>query len=360
MGRRFLCGLATALICVLWSGAPVAQETSDLPSVKTLKCAKDCRDTDPKPLDKHRADYPGFMPEDYPTEGFVLLRATVTKDGVLKDQSVVRLIGAHIFADKVLEASKTWHYQPATHGGVPVDRPNWYFEVIFTYGGKVTGARDEVYRIFQRAGELSGEGKHADAIAMLLPVLSKTHLNFYEREAVSLQLAIEYAHQGDILTAREYLDDVTLLGENYLPKNLLPTLWRMAVITNAKTGQLLEAKEAFAKLGTPQTLAADDPLVLLMQAVDEQMHSGKLLAAKGRIPTIGALPIWRHMLMRHSIAILKVVGKLDRLYIECGEHKIESGFSDKAEWHIPKNWDKCRLDVFGDPGSTFTLAEMDD
>jgi len=361
MGRRLLCGLATALVCVLWSGPLISQETSNLPSVETLKCGKDCQSaTDPKVLDKHSIEYPGFPPSDYPTEGLVVLRATVTKDGVLKNTTVVRLIGARIFADKALEASKDWRYQPAMRGGVPVDRANWEILAIFTYRPPITGARDDVYRTFRDASALSGEGKHGDAIAMLLPILSKPHLNFYEREAVSLQLAIDYMNQGDILTAREYLDDVTLIGDEYLSKNLRPTLWQMAILANAKTGQFQEAKEAFDKLNALQTVATDDPLAKLMQAVDEQMRSGKHLAARGRIAKIGALPSWRHKLMRHNFAILQVDGKLDRLTIECGEHLIESVFSDTAEWHIPKGFEACKLEVYGDPGTTFMLVEMDD
>lgn len=361
MGRRILCGLALGLVSALWSGPLIAQESSDLPTVKLLKCGKDCQVvTDPKILDKHRMTYPGFSPVDFPTEGLVVMRATVTKEGILKDQTVVRLIGAQIFADKALEGSKDWRYQPATRNGVPVDRANWEIMARFTYGGGVTGARDEVYRTFRAAHDLSGEGKHADAIAMLLPVLSKPHLNFYERGGVSLQLAIDYLYQGDILTAREYLDEVTLIGDGYLSKSQKPALWRMAFLANATTGQFLEAKEAYGKLNALDEVAADDPAAKRMRAVDEEIRSGKPLSAQGRIAKISLLQNWRHLLMRRNIAIVNVTGKLDRLTIECGEHLIESGVSDKAEWHIPKSWEKCELDVYGEPGATFSLVEADD
>lgn len=361
MRFRFVHGLALALASVLWCSPLVAQGTGDLPAIKTLNCGKDCQSaTDPKVLDRHRADFPGFKPSDYPTEGVVLLEATVTSDGVLKDQRVVRVIGANIFANKALESSKNWRYQPATRNGVPVDRANWEILVTFFYNPPVTGARDEVYRIFRKTNELSGQGKHADAIAMLLPVLSMPHLNLYEREAISLQLAIEYGHQGDILTAREYLDDVTLIGEKYLSERLRPTLWRMAFIANTQTGQYLEAKEAFDKLNVAQVVGADDPLAKLMQSADTRMREAKVLSAAGRIAKTSLLESWQHKLVRHNFAFLKVDGKLDHLRIECGERLIESAFSDKAEWHVPKDWDKCKLDIYGDPGTTFTLVETED
>lgn len=88
------------LVSVLWGSPLAAQEMSDLPAVKTLNCGKGCQSaTDPKVLERHTANFPGFSPMDYPTEGLVPLQATVTKEGVLKNHRVVRLIGAQIFAD---------------------------------------------------------------------------------------------------------------------------------------------------------------------------------------------------------------------------------------------------------------------
>ncbi|GAA0585504.1 energy transducer TonB [Rhizomicrobium electricum] len=371
MGYRVVSGLMTALACLLWSSPLIAQEKSDLPVVETLlSCGKDCKSaTDPKPDNEHTTKYPGvvltgFVMDDRMRNGpmpdaLVLLRATVTKDGILKDPKVVRLIGASKFAEAALESVKDWRYQPATRGGVPVDRPNWEIKVPFVSHISDAISNSDI-ALFGQASALSAEGKHTDAIAKLLPVLSKLDLTFYERETVSLQLAIDYAQQGDLLSAREYLDDIALIGDRYLAKEQRPNFWRMLALINAKTGQLVEAKQAFSVLNAIQPVAADDPLAKLAQAADQKMHNDKLLTATGRIAKASGLPSWSHYLMRHNFTFVKVSGKLDRLSIWCGERLLESAFSDKAEWHIPKDWSLCRLDVYGDPGATFTLAEMDD
>jgi TonB family protein len=357
----FAHGPAFALAGVLFSSSLIAQDARDLPPVSTLQCGKDCQTaTDPKPVGRHSVECPGFMPDDYPTEGLVLLRATVAKDGSLKDLKLVRVVGPQIFATNAIEAVKDWRYQPATRAGVPVDRPNWEIMAVFRYRENIKGARDEVYRIVRTAVGLSGEGKHAESIAMLLPVLSKPHLSFYEREIVCLQLSIAYGKLGDLMTAREYLDDATLVGDGYLSSGLRPKLWRMVILTDTQTGQLLEAKQAFDKLNAIEPVAADDPIANVMHTADEQIRSGKVLTADQRISTTSVLPQWRHQLMRHNFALLNARGKLDRLTIMCGEHLIESVYADKAEWHIPKSWEKCVLDIYGAPGTTFTLAETDD
>jgi TonB family protein len=291
-------------------------------------------------------------------DALVVLRATVTKDGILKDPKVVRLIGAKKFAEAALESVKDWRYQPATRDGVPVDRPNWEIRVPFRLPVDEATSDSDI-ALFGQASALSAEGKHADAIAKLLPVLSNLDLRFYERETVSLQLAIDYEHQGDLLTAREYLDDIALIGDRYLAKDQRPTFWRMAALTYAKTGQLMEAKQAFNELNAIQPVAADDPLAKLAQTVDQNIRNYIMPTAAGRIPKSGGLPSWSHRLVRHTFTFVRVNGWLDHLTIWCGERMLESAVSDKAEWHIPKGWASCRLDVYGDPGTTFTLVEMD-
>jgi len=121
---------------------------------------------------------------------------------------------------------------------------------------------------------------------------------------------------------------------------------------------LADAQAAFRKLNAIEPVAADDPLIRAMQAVEGTLRRPDPLVATARIAKNGVLPQWSHVLARRSFAILNVSGKLNRLTIECGEHLIESEVSDKAEWHVPASWAECRLNVFGEPGTTFSLVEL--
>ena len=167
-------------------------------------------------------------------------------------------------------------------------------------------------------------------------------------------------YQHDVLTAREYIDEVALIGDRYLAETQRPTLWQMATIVYAKTGQLVQAKAAFARLNALRPVTANDPLNAVMQTTEASLRDGKVLSQMGRVSAIGGLPSWHSGLARHNISVVNVAGKLDRITIDCGEHLIESPFSDKAEWHIPPSWNKCRLSVYGTPGTTFTLGKTDE
>lgn len=357
MNTTHVCGLAAAFF--LLGMAPVAaQEDEELPTINTLSCAGACtRATPPKPADDHMAHFPGFLPIHYPTEGVVVLRATVTKEGTLKDQQVVGLVGAKVFAEKTLESSKEWHYQPATRDGVPVERPNWLIVTKFSYKAKVTGVRESVSGILRKGIALTDQRKYADSITELLPVMSMEHLNFFERSVAALQLGIDYLQQGDVATAREYLDEVALIGDKYLPPALRQMLWRVSVINDIKGGYYFEAQQAFAKLRAVKPVTEDEPVAKLLSIADENIHTGNMVTITGRVATVNPLPQWHYSLLRRNISILNVSGKLDRIVISCGENVIESTFSDKAEWHIPKSWEGCNLNVQGSAGTTFTLAQ---
>ena len=55
-------------------------------------------------------------------EGHVLVELRILKDGSVADPAVLECVGSPLFADAALKAVVNWRYQPATLGGVPVDR----------------------------------------------------------------------------------------------------------------------------------------------------------------------------------------------------------------------------------------------
>jgi protein TonB len=55
-------------------------------------------------------------------EGHALVQLKILKDGSVADPVVLECVGSPLFADAALKAVAAWRYQPATLGGVPVDR----------------------------------------------------------------------------------------------------------------------------------------------------------------------------------------------------------------------------------------------
>jgi protein TonB len=63
-------------------------------------------------------------------EGHALVELRILKDGSVADPVVLECAGSPLFADAALKAVSSWRYQPATLGGVPVDRVH---RVRFTF-----------------------------------------------------------------------------------------------------------------------------------------------------------------------------------------------------------------------------------
>lgn len=99
------------------------------------------RDLLPEPAPEAVAEEAAFEvynpPPAYPAsarrrgqEGNALLELRILKDGSVPDPVVVECVGSPLFADSALKAVGSWLYQPATLGGVPVERVH---RVRFTF-----------------------------------------------------------------------------------------------------------------------------------------------------------------------------------------------------------------------------------
>lgn len=356
--RGVLFGAVWGSVCLFVCGSAGAQDPHALPQVEMLSCGSACKAaTEPKAVEGHTATFPGFIPEMYPTEGVVVLRATVTKEGTLKDQIVVSLAGPKVFAEESLKASSGWLYRPATRNGIPVDRPNWQIRFIFAYVPPVLGARDDIYRDLRIAIHAAGEKNYQDSDARLQKILQTPHLNLYERAVAILQLGANALQQKDYLSASEYIDEVFLIGDQYLPKALRPTLYVYAIYADMQTGRYSEAWNIYNCLKEIKPYSVDETTTKLAAIADAQVHGNNSVTTRGRV--VKSTGVWVAPVLRHTLTFLRVSGRLDTIQIECGERSIQSPFSANAEWHVPQGWDGCRLLVFGDPGAEFTVVQLD-
>lgn len=366
MVRRFgssgavACG-ATALLALL-ALSPARAQNADLPSVKLLKCETGCKAvTDPKPIGKHSVSYPVIELRDYgqSSEAYVLVRFTVAADGSVKEPVLEKLLGAPVFAKRALEDLADWRYEPATAGGVPVDRVNWFAEIRYT-AGPHEGASSEAIHVLNEARDLVGEKKFAEAKAAVEELLAKPRLRFYERAMASYLLAVSNMALKDYMTARENIEDATFFDGEFLDKSAREPAARMRIVLDAMTGHFADALDWFEKLKKLATVKPDDVDAQLVEKVRKRLDDSSPILIGGRIPVSGYLPIWREALLRRNFAFPETDGKVERFELRCDQQEIASAISVKAEWHVPKGFSNCHLDVFGAPGATFQLVETND
>lgn len=358
MSRFLNCACVAVLSAILIPA--FGEEASDLPKVKILGCEEACAKwTDPKPIGKHS----GWVPHSEWERGgdmgdsFVAIRLTVTADGHVKDPVLLKLIGPPTFGRSSLEAVKAWRYEPATADGVPAERPNWYAELTYSFSDARQGARPEVYTACKKAQELLSESKFSDAQALLLPILTRPRLHFYERAMISLLLSVSYGLQKDYATARDYAEDATLQDGRYLDSEAQEAAIRQRIRLEAATGQYGNALDWYEKLKKLKQPAADDPEAKLIEHVKTLLASPEPIRVVGRISNTGTLFLWNHTLLRRSFAFPVIEGKLDQLQLDCDQKNSVSPITTKAQWNVPKSWSDCHLLVSGEPGTKFLLVE---
>lgn len=345
--------------------APAHAQDANLPSVAILDCGKNCGiRTAPKRLDDSKPFFPDqealSYPQNYDAEAFVMIRFTVTAQGTVDDPVVEKLIGPKAFAENSLDALKSRRYQPATADGKPVDFPNMLVSFNFRYSRLQLSAREEVANAYQKAQGLIDDKQFADANAVLLPVLSLEHLNFYERSMVSMLLADSYMGLKDYLLAREYIRDATIMNGDFLDKEGLTSALRLRVRLDALTGQYADAFEAYGTLQKKTDLDANDTDTKLIGVLRKRLDDPRPIMVPGMIPATGYFPLWDHTLLRRHFSFPQVTGKVDRFELRCDQQRIASSVSTTAEWHVPDDWSNCMLDVFGDAGAKFTVLESND
>jgi hypothetical protein len=222
------------------------------------------------------------------------------------------------------------------------------------------GARDKVYDAYGKARSLIKEGKFADANAVLLPILSLDRFNFHERSMVSYLLAFTDVQLMDYVTAQELIEDATLRDGEFLGDTARVAAIRLRIELDDLTGQFGDALEWYEKLKKRTHVTADDTEAKLIDKIQARLADPQPIFVDGRIPVSGYLDLWNHTLLRRNFAFPKIEGKVDRFELRCDQEEIESSITDKAEWHVPKNWSNCHLEVFGMPGASFQLRETID
>ena len=357
LGAFCIAALLTASICSLR-----ADET-DTPTITLLQCEASCgKWTDPK-LIEHPSSFPTreeIQPPQFSAEALVTIRFTVTADGHVKDPVVERLIGPKNFAEHTLNSIKDWNFQPATLNGVAVARPNWEINLMYMFNPPELGARDRVYTALKKARTLMEDQKFADSEAVLLPLLELDRLNFYERAMTSYFLALNESQLNKYATAREYIEDATIAQGRYLSKDSREFAMRVRIRLDAAIGQYGDALKWFSILSQSATVTTDDRDAKLIADLRAQLAGSDPIGVSGRIPKAGSSQPWRHDLLRRNFRFAQIGGKVDRFELRCDQQQIESAVSEKAEWHVPKSWSNCVLEVFGEPGATFQVAETKD
>ncbi len=367
MREHLLAGIAMFLFAVTGhatEGAPPVPGTASLPGNLVL----------PRIKGSYNISWPGLLDR----EALVYLKFGVTADGRAFD---IELADGGFHEERFVKASiravERAVFEPATLNGVPIDFPAVRLPLKFSVNprgeeqikGITSEFRRELTKVqkFIRDGDPAGAHFHAQWM-----LAEKVKLN-YEYAVLEAQVAQTHAAVGNTHRAIEALRRVTARTNpdpqafsidqsvarnsvrNYLlPKEYIEDLMTLRIRLTTSQGYYLEALKTSRDLIGLMELTPDDPRFVLAKKLEDALRSDARMVAKIRLGEAGT---WQHDLYRRSFTLTKVQGKVSSMCLVCDSKCRPLRYEEGVDWTLAANWNNCKVEFIGEPGSNFELLE---
>jgi len=344
-------------LCLLSVVALGARADDDLPSVNTVPCVVKCANSTPAaPVRRFLPSYPQVFRENE-QDGYVGLRFTVGTDGHVTNIVLEKLIGPKRFADMMTGVVEDWVYTPATIDGKPVEQSLVYSE-SFRVVGKIPGVRQPFLAPYKDISDLISTGKLDEAGKKLKELQTHTELNFYERGTLAALLAPLLLHQHDDLGAYDVSRDAVYIFRRVLPPQVQAGLVRNYIIASIAVGDFVEAGRWATFFRTMDGADRKDPIIDVAARELAKIKAAPQFATRAKIPLIDEGGDRVVDLGQRDFAFYDVAGSLDSFQLICRQGASTSKISGNAEWHVPPDWNDCKLAVRGAPGTTFSVMQF--
>ncbi len=216
------------------------------------------------------------------------------------------------------------------------------------------GARSKTLTDYNEAIGLIRQDCKDEALVELTAIDQRTDLNFYERGMIAAAMGGLAASRNDFLEVRN-LTELYRLYRDRVPPKTTRALLRLRLVSDLNTGDPFSAElmvNSLRKFG----VRADEPMIkTAMQDIARLKSAAQVTTARKLMPN----GVTNFALHHRNFAIKPVSGSLQKINIGFYIEKLVTApFSDKAEWHVPGNWDNCYVEVEGTPGAVFHFVQF--
>src|SRR5262245_13507611 len=302
--------IAAALVTALCAGHLLASE-EEAPAAGDA--AKLETGTPAKPLKRREPAYPKALAAEL-YEGWVIVSFMVKTDGSVGDLMIDDSTGS-AFEDSVREAVRTWKYEPATFGGVPVEQAYTRVLLLFQLQGRSGGARPAFVRAYREVVQQLSDGELGAAERRINQLLQSERLSLSERAYGSLMDALLRVQKGENDRALRSLERATLSKGDFLARDAYAAALQQLFLLELNKSMLRDALGTYERLS--KLKKPSDEMVVLAQRARALRDGSDPIGVPGRVGTpdeidSGDAPrIWAHRLLRRQIAFQGVEGSLD-------------------------------------------------
>ena len=355
--------VATGILAAMIACAAVADEhtAAEAPSAGSQDSIGTDSDvplaiyTPPRDISRKRAFYPGWA-RWQGREGWVRLDFMVDTNGRPYEIAATEWAGDRAFRRAAVRALRKSEFEPATFEGRPVHAGHHLY-YHFALKGHV-GGRDAVqryYRALTKAVEKRDRHKADEYLGWLE---RRGSHNLYEDAYLHVAKSGYYATWGD---ERQQLTALDRAVGHFTAKRRLPESLYVA-LQRARFLLLVETKDYQRAVETLETLSEtpiDEAVLAPLQAVVDKLESVRLDNTAYSVPgDFGDRFSWNFSLFKDEFYLDAVEGRIEEIKLRCARKFISFRFDPDIQYKINREYMPCRMELIGDPGTTFALTQL--
>ena len=296
------------------------------------------------------------------SQAWVEISYCVDELGQTRNIAVLDYIGKDVFRDAALEFFEGWRFEPAKIDGKPV----WQSGNVITIPFDRTGSEMVVSRPFfaryKRLVKFLADSELEKASELFETLFEDDDLNLFEIAKlwalrVQYELALGNLQLADVAAHRATIFDGRWIDE----ENHIATLAIRASV-QFETGLFGDGLRTYEKL--VQVAGEDSPQARQLQPVVDKVRqalaSDQVFGTSARIGRLGECAgcnnSFRFTPARRNFSFAKIDGSLSTIEAQCQLRHYTTEAAEGVQWSIPKEWGDCSINVFGEPGTTFSIV----
>ncbi len=315
----------------------------------------------------------GNKPPKYPAaalrrgyEAWIYLSYCIDESGVPQNISVLDSTGDSVFERHAASMLEDWRFEPALVDGKPTWQSNNQQYVYFAIESDQLGADRGFIRSYRKFRKLIDEDKLEEADTLFQKLYSSKELSLYESSKLWAQRVRYELKKGDLYMVDLALHRATASKGQWIEAESYLSLLALRVRVEVKLEKYSAAISAYRLL--QEEVGEEHPIVVELQPLMEQVRAvvegDRIIKASAEIRRKGECfscdDSYSFDPVRPLFGFTDIEGQLTSIRMRCDHHYYESDISDLVEWHIPETWGDCSVEIYGKPGTTFSVLLFPD
>jgi len=299
-------------------------------------------------------------------EAWVHVTYCIDESGSIQNVSVLDSIGNDNFDEAAVKTVRNWKYEPAIQNGKPAWQSRNEVYIMFALEQEDLGASRKFIRQFKKLSAYIKNNDLQAADELFWQIYETKNLSLYELGKLWAQRVRYEALVGDYYKLNMALKRATASHGSWIEPESYVQLLKARTQVEVHLGKYDRALHSFRDLAKAAGDEAAE-VVALRPTIDrlQSMIVGEtVMQINAEVRPRGDCQMcndsWDFTPVRPDFTITNIKGTLDSLDMRCDNKRFEAKVAESVDWHIPDDWGKCHIQVYGEPGTTFNVLMLPD